>query len=136
MTTQTARRYQSRPFQVDAIRWDGTNEAAVSELAGGWDRFHALDEPNTDDPEATAAIRHPDHNDWRLVHTGDWIVRRDDGRVFRLPDDAFQAAYEDVRYDQGGLLPSAVEVRTNRTGQALAVVTRDQLRAEITPIND
>lgn len=123
----SAGRFQLRPTQVDAIQWDGTNEPAVSELAGGWDRFHALDQPCADDPEATAEIRHPDHNDWRLVYTGDWVIRRDDGRVFRLPDDAFRAAYEQVPpYDQGGLLPPAVGALTNTTGQPIPLMTLDQ----------
>jgi hypothetical protein len=89
-------RYRIRPWDVSAIQWDGTNEADVTKLAGGRDQFHALDEPSSEDPEATAEIRHPYHQDWRLMHTGDWVIRRDDGRVFRLPDDAFRAAYEEV----------------------------------------
>lgn len=138
-------------WDVSAIQWDGTNETEISEMVGGREMFRVADRPGSEHPGATAGIRNA-HLDWLPVYTGDWVVRRDDGRVFRLSDEDFWAAYEQVAvdtwintigwstsaatraayedvspYDQGGLLPSAVEVRTNRTGQAIPVVTRDQL---------
>lgn len=108
----TAIRFRIRPFEVDAIQWTGRPHGFLAqriEALAGDDMFQFVDpedRANSDDPEATAAFRDHDRGGtWRPVYTGDWIVRRlDTGRVFRLPDDAFSAAYEPLPYtvDEAG----------------------------------
>lgn len=86
-------RFRLRAAVVSAIQWDGTNAAEIITMVGR-DRFMALDEP-PEDPEATAALRHHVHGDWRLVHTGSWIVLRSDGAV-RMSDEEFRKVYEEA----------------------------------------
>jgi hypothetical protein len=110
--SMTATRFRIRPFDVDAIQWTGRDccftEERIQSLVGP-DTFEYVveeDRANSDDPDASAALRDHDHGVWRPVKDGTWIVRRcDTGRVFRLADDAFRAAYEPLPYvvDEAGV---------------------------------
>jgi hypothetical protein len=102
----TATRFRIRPFEVDAIQWTGRPARGflVQRIVAmvGDDTFAVLDEDdraNSEDPDASAALRDPDHGTWRPVSDGTWIVRNlTTGRVFQLADDAFRAAYEPLPY--------------------------------------
>lgn len=108
----TATRYRIRPFEVEAIQWTGRQYGflvqRIQALAGD-DTFAHVDpedRAHSDDPEASAALRDPDHGTWRPVRDGTWIVRNlTTGRVFQLADEAFRAAYEPLPYtvDEAGV---------------------------------
>jgi hypothetical protein len=108
----TTTRFRARTFDVDAIQWAGLPSCwpllqRIEALAGD-DTFMVIDVEDLhhgDDPDASAALRDPDHGTWRPVSDGSWIVRRcDTGRVFQLADEAFRAAYEPLPYavDEAG----------------------------------
>lgn len=85
-------RYLLRPFRVDAAQWTDNNAAELAALAG--DRFMTIDpQDRSEDPEATAALRESNHDTWDLLTPGDWVIRRPDGRFFRLEDEQFREAY-------------------------------------------
>ena len=92
-------RYRVRNAFVDAVQWTGANEAEVTEFARADPRgshFSVLDDDDRaycDDPDATAQLYEKPHSTWRLVKTGDWIVRGVTGLLFAVADDKFRQDY-------------------------------------------
>ncbi|MBB6556182.1 hypothetical protein [Nonomuraea rubra] len=89
------RRFRKKPVEVTAVQWTGSNEAELVAFAGS--DFEAVDpEDRGDDPEQTAAVRHPVHGTWVEVYDGQWIVRDAKGKFHPVAEDVFAETYEPV----------------------------------------
>lgn len=84
--------YSLKPVTVQALQWSGTNVGEMTLFADF--RFQSLDEPDGNDPDATAGLLTSENNTWELMYTGDWVVKSDNGFVFRLSDEKFREKYE------------------------------------------
>lgn len=92
---ETIRTYRTRPIEVQAIRFDGTNHAAVQAFTN--DRFDAVDPRDRgDDPDAVAAVYGGVHSATLPARIGDWVVRDEDGVFEVFTDSAFHAEFEAV----------------------------------------
>jgi hypothetical protein len=98
-TPEQAAGFRMRPFEVRAAQWTGDNLDEVYDLTGSenFDVLSEQDRANCDDPQATAMVFARLHNStWKLVRTGDWIIKGTKGEFFPLPDEVFREAYEDA----------------------------------------
>ena len=82
-------RYRVITPEAEAVRWTGDNEREIAEFVGRH-RFQALDSCS-EDIDATAEFRHEETGAPVLIHTGDWIVRRQG--LWAYPDDKFRAEF-------------------------------------------
>lgn len=90
-----ALRYRHKPAEILAMEWTGNNEDELITFTGG--EFEALEECD-DDPAATAAVRESTHGTWRLLYTGDYVIKAD-GFLDRIPADQLAADYDLVPAD-------------------------------------
>jgi hypothetical protein len=83
-------RYRNKTAEVDAVQWTGDNADELRAFAGlAFDEI--APEDRVQDPEATAQVC--DDNAWKLLHAGDWVIRR--GEDFeRWRADDFAKLYE------------------------------------------
>ncbi|KEZ35846.1 hypothetical protein [Frankia sp. CeD] len=79
--------HHTRPVEIDAVHWTGSNRAELEELAGN---------PVTVQPDGGAMFWGPAGSVWMLA--GSWLVRRGD-QVEVLDDATFTARYEPAGYD-------------------------------------
>jgi hypothetical protein len=99
-------KFRKRPVVIEAVQWAGDNFADLDRFTGG--RFDALgpeERAGCDDPEATAQVFDVLHSTWVLVRTGDWIIRGVQGEFYPCRTDVFDATYEPVGPDDGGMAP-------------------------------
>jgi hypothetical protein len=85
--------FRKRPVVIEAIRWDGNDEAAVREFVRVPVRFETEDEPP---PGArTFAVIHTLEGDMAAT-PGDWIIKGVAGEFYPCKPDIFAATYEAV----------------------------------------
>lgn len=90
--------WRTRAIKVQAIRFDGTNHAAVQAFTD--DRFEPVDPRDRgDDPDVVAAIFGDAHSVWLPVRLGDWVVQDEDSTFEVFSDTAFHAEFEAVCND-------------------------------------
>lgn len=91
-------RFCKRPIEIYAIRFDGTNHAAVSAFAPGC--FETVNpEDRGDDPDITAQIWDYLHGTWVGVKDGQWIAQGVRGEFYPIADDVMGETYEVVGND-------------------------------------
>lgn len=112
----SAATYMPRQSPVTAIRYDGTNAAAIAVWVGGGD-FHEVDpEDRTDDPDMTASLLDYRHSTWVGVKVGTWIVRDSTGSFEAMDDATFTAAY----YEPIAATSHSIAHTVTLTGTAVA----------------
>lgn len=90
-------RYRRKPVEVQAIRWDGTPEAAGLIALIAAEGFQVLDAPWNDDPDATAICRSSLVGwKWVPVYPGDYIILDHEAHVFPLHGVLFHDQYEAI----------------------------------------
>ena len=86
-------RFRHRPTEIQAVQWTDANGAELAEFAG--DRFLMLDaKDRIPQSPATAALRISSSEPWRLMHPGDWVIKRNDGVFDVLRGGEFTDHYE------------------------------------------
>lgn len=85
--------YRKRPVTIHAMRFDGTNTAAISEWTGGL--FADVAPPDrAENPEIIAEVWDRIHSTWVGVRRGDWIIRGIQGEFYPCDPDVFEQTYE------------------------------------------
>jgi hypothetical protein len=88
-------RYRRKPCEVQAIRWDGTQESENLIIMLAATSFERLDTPWNDDPDATAVCKSDFRGGtWVPMHHGDYVVLDDEGRLFPLKAALLHESYE------------------------------------------
>jgi hypothetical protein len=89
-------RWRIKNATVEAVQWTGDNIDQVYELTGchNFDVLEEADRANCDDPEATASLYSKTNSTWKLVKTGDWVVKGFAGVLFPVGDEKFRRDYE------------------------------------------
>ncbi|MGI5223038.1 hypothetical protein [Nocardia sp. CA-290969] len=90
----SARTYRRKPYDVQAIQWDGSNAAELAEFTGG--DFEPED-GSPYDKSATGYLFTGESYDQkgRYLHTGDWVIRNPTGGPCQVVDaDFFREVYE------------------------------------------
>jgi hypothetical protein len=86
-------RWRKKPVVIDAIRWTGSNPAALRAFAGS--HFGTVDpEDRGENPEQTAQVFDVLHSTWVSVFEGQWVIRGIAGEFYPIADDVFRATYE------------------------------------------
>lgn len=86
------RLFHPKDVTVEAVQWTGGNGNELVAFAGS--DFEVLIQPCEEDGDATASLRESRHSSWRLVRTGDWIVKGVTGGLFLVSNEDFQKDYE------------------------------------------
>lgn len=97
-------RYRSKPVEIEAIQWDGTEETAnainvwidrVREdrgwepLGTGGFRFSTLDGHFSE-------VYNHSHDDWNRVNVGDWVARGTKDEFYPIDPETFALRYDPV----------------------------------------
>jgi hypothetical protein len=89
MTVQT---FRTKPVEVQAIQWTGTNAQAVTDFAGA--RFAVIPPENRDTLLcATAELWVDGRGGYTPLVEGDWVVRDRSGRLLAVEAKAFPLEY-------------------------------------------
>lgn len=98
-------RFRTKPFIIEAIQFDGENEAEVQQFTG-WEYFYVLDEEDREDPECIAVVMDKLHSTWVGVKRGQWIIKGQKGEFYPCDPEIFAAKYEEIptknEYANGG----------------------------------
>lgn len=81
-------RYKTKPFEVDAVRFDGTNGPELLEFTEGG--FNVLDNPES---EIVAEVYDYLHQTWVGVRVGDYIIRGSEREYHPCAPKVFEAKY-------------------------------------------
>lgn len=96
----SAQTFRTKPVEVWAIQWTGTNAQAVIDFAGA--RFAVIPPENRDTVLAASAELWVDHRGvYAPLVEGDWVVRDRSGRLLAVEAKDFPLAY-------GAVTPGAV----------------------------
>lgn len=89
-------KFRTKPFEIEAVQFDGENEAEVADFAGP-ENFHAVDpEDRTDDPDCIATVFDKLHSTWVGVKKDQWIIRGQKGEYYPCDPEIFAAKYEEI----------------------------------------
>lgn len=89
MAMTEPQRFRKRPVEVEAVQWDGTNDAEIR--AWGADFWPIEPEDRTDDPDHTGQLATYSH--YVSVPDSTWIVKDDKG-FHPCEPDVFAETYE------------------------------------------
>lgn len=88
-------KFRTKPFEIDAVRYDGRNLEEVDEFTGKHGMFMAVEpEDRDDDPEIIASVFDKLHSTWVGVKKGQWIIRGQKGEFYPCDPEIFAAKYE------------------------------------------
>lgn len=87
-------RYQTKPFQIDAVQWTGTNVDELAAFAGS--NFRQIPEDARTYPTGSAEILDYIQSTWILVFDGNWIIKGSKGEFYPCDDEVFRSKYEPV----------------------------------------
>lgn len=89
-------KFRKKPVVVEAVQFDGLNEAEVQAFAGS-DNFYMVDvEDRYDDPECVGTVYDKLHSTWVGVKDGQWIIRGVQGEFYPCDQEVFASTYEPV----------------------------------------
>lgn len=90
----SARTYRRKPNDVQAIQWDGSNAAELSEFTGA--NFEPVDGALHDKAATGSLLTGQSYDEpCTYLRTGDWIIRNAAGRWCQVVGaDFFSEAYE------------------------------------------
>ncbi|RIS87420.1 hypothetical protein [Mycobacteroides abscessus] len=94
MAMTEPQRFRKRPVEVEAVQWDGTNDAEIR--AWGADFWPIEPEDRTDDPDRTGQLG--TYSSWVGVPDGTWIVKDDKG-FHPCEPDVFAETYESTHFE-------------------------------------
>lgn len=92
-------KYQTKPFEIEAVRWLGHNVSEIKKFTGikehGEDAFLLPDEITGvwDDPHVWDYLQ----KTWVAVNIGDYIIKGMKGEFYPCDADVFETKYEEVR---------------------------------------
>lgn len=93
-------KYQTKPFEIEAVRWLGHNVSEIKQFAGvrednGEDKFLLPDEiwGEWDDPHIWDYIQ----KTWVAVNDGDYIIKGMKGEFYPCDSEVFEAKYVEVK---------------------------------------
>jgi hypothetical protein len=76
-------KFKSRVVEIEAVRWDGSNQEEVKAFAGDSARF-----------AENGALELQNPNGWGAAQVGDHVLTAGPGDFYACPDDVFQRKYE------------------------------------------
>lgn len=89
------KRYKTKPAEIEAVFFDGTNYEEITDWTGG--KFNKLDpDDKTDDPELDAEVFDYLHSTWVGVYAGQFIVKGTKGEFYPCDAEVFHNKYEEV----------------------------------------
>lgn len=99
-------KYRKKPIVIDAIRWDGHNNAEIAAFLGHdlWLNHRA------DDGGVYAVISVATLEGTLHAREGDWIVKGIKGEFYPVKDDIFRATYEPVKPQAVGYQGGDIEM--------------------------
>ncbi len=109
-------KYRTKPFEIEAIQFDGNNFKEIQAWSGFHDARH--DEHTkimnfnpigtfsmSNDPEFKAEIWDYLHETWVLVKAGNYIIKGMKGEFYPCDAEVFESKYEPL-YNTGGMVES------------------------------
>ena len=78
-------KYRKKPVVIEAIQWDGRNEALIAEFVGGFLRM-----------DDTDFLYIPTLEGEMAASVGDFIIRGVNGEFYPCKPDIFEKTYESV----------------------------------------
>lgn len=84
-------RYKTKPFEVDAVKFDGINGPELLEFTEGG--FNVLDNPEYN---IAAEVYDYLHQTWIGVRVGDYIIRASEQECYPCDPQVFEAKYERI----------------------------------------
>jgi hypothetical protein len=90
-------KYKSKPFEVEAVLFNGENYKELNEFIGGREHFYRLQEhDHVDDERIIAEVYDYLHDTWVGVKAGDYVIRGSKGEFYPCDPGVFHAKYEPV----------------------------------------
>lgn len=92
-------RYKSKPTEIDAVLFDGSNLEEVQEfcLVNAPSFFQPVaEEDREDDPEIIAQVWDKLHSTWVGVKSGQYIIKGTKGEFYPCDPEVFNAKYEEI----------------------------------------
>lgn len=82
-------RFKRAPEEVEAVQWTGTNEFNLQSFCGSdWD-------PMPGD-HSSPELWESDNSRWRIMYSGDWVVKDADGNFVRIAEEDFWKMFEAI----------------------------------------
>jgi len=88
------RKYRSKPVEVEAIQWDGTEETATT--INEWIESRDAGFRYSLFPDHPSEVYNISHSDWNRVNVGDWIIKGTKGEFYPVDPETFALRYEPV----------------------------------------
>lgn len=86
-------RFRTKPFEIEAIQFDGTNAEEINLWSGG--QFFEVEEQfRDDDPDVIAEVMDDLHSTWVGVKKDQWIIKGAKGEFYPCDPEIFEAKYE------------------------------------------
>jgi len=87
-------KFRKKPVEVEAMQYDGQNEAAIREALGA--HLYPIDpEDRADDPRACASLYVAANSVYIGIVPGEWVIRDARG-CYPCTPDIFETTYEPV----------------------------------------
>lgn len=87
--------YKTKPFEIDAIQFDGTNFGELSEFTDN-KFFPVFEEDRGDDPDIVAEVYDVLHSTWVGVKVDQFIIMGNKGEFYPCDPEIFESKYEAV----------------------------------------
>lgn len=88
-------KFRKKPVVVEAVRFDGENEAEIQAFTGP-DKFYMVDLEDRYDPECVGSVFNILHSTWVGVKAGQWVIKGVKGEFYPCDAEVLAATYDEV----------------------------------------
>lgn len=96
-------RYRKKPLEVEAIQYDGTNEAELTSFLKKFTSGTSITFTHALSGDSRATIKLP-MGQTIDFYNGDWLVHGIDGSIYPVKKWVFAKTYETVDYDNTAII--------------------------------